>query len=285
MCAADVREIRGGFDLHTHSVCSDGTTAPADIAREVASIGLRGFSLTDHDTVAGWDEARTAAGLARVEFLPGIELTTHTGDRSAHLLAYGPDPAHPALAAELSLLRDSRGTRARAMADRLAKDFDLDWDDVFARAGGSVGRPHLADALVSAGYLPNRSEAFATILSPRGAYYLPIYALDTITAIGLVREAGGIPVLAHPAAERQRSPFSAAELAALAAAGLWGVELDHPENRAEWIPELRAAARHLGLEVTGASDYHGAGKPNRLGECRSDVDLVARIRAEVATPN
>lgn len=277
-------EMPGGYDLHTHSVCSDGTTTPASIAHEAASLGLDGFALTDHDTVAGWEEARIAAAVAGVEFLPGIELTTHTGARSAHLLAYGPDPLHLELGAKMAMLRDSRVARARAMADLLAPDFDIDWDAVLLAAGRSVGRPHIADALVAAGFAENRSAAFATILSPRGPYYIPIYALGTVEAVSLVRAAGGLPVLAHPAAHRMRAPFSASELADLAAVGLWGVELNHPENRVDWVPLLREAAASLGLAVTGASDYHGAGKPNRLGERRTDSDLVAEMRALVATP-
>lgn len=277
-------EMPGGYDLHTHSVCSDGTTTPAAIAHEAAAIGLDGFALTDHDTVAGWEDARIAAASAGVEFLPGIELTTHTGTRSAHLLAYGPDPHHLELAAKMTLLRDSRVARARAMADLLAPDFDVDWDAVLLAAGRSVGRPHLADALVAAGFAESRSAAFASILSPGGRYYMPIYALGTLEAVALVRSAGGLPVLAHPAAHRMRSPFSARELGQLADAGLWGVELDHPENRPDWVSPLREATQGLGLAVTGASDYHGAGKPNRLGERRTGAHLVEEIRSLVAVP-
>ena len=277
-------ENPGRFDLHTHSVYSDGTTTPAEIASEVAAAGLAGFALTDHDTTAGWDDARSAAVTHGVDVLPGIELTTHTGNRSAHLLAYGPDPLDLALGEELTRLRDSRVHRARAMAKRLSVDFDIDWDPIFAIAGRSVGRPHLADALVAAGYAVDRSAAFTTILSPGGPYYLPIYALDTIEAIRLVRAAGGLPVLAHPAAHRQRTPFSDQEIARLTRAGLWGIELDHPENLPEWLPALYASAERHSLVVTGASDYHGAGKPNRLGERHSSATLVEMIRAQVATP-
>ncbi|QIK62269.1 PHP domain-containing protein [Leucobacter viscericola] len=274
----------GGFDLHTHSVFSDGTTTPTSIAFEAAAIGLDGFALTDHDTVAGWEEARIAAASVGVDVLPGIELTTHTGARSAHLLAYGPDPAHLGLGAKMTMLRDSRVARARAMADLLAPDFAVDWDAVLLAAGSSVGRPHIADALVAAGYAENRSAVFETILSPRGRYYMPIYALNTVEAVELVRAAGGLPVLGHPAANRMRTPFSAAELGELADAGLWGVELDHPENRADWVAPLRESAEALGLVVTGASDYHGAGKANRLGERRTSSDVVAEIRDHVAVP-
>lgn len=277
--------VRQGFDLHTHSVHSDGTTSPAAIATEAAALGLAGFALTDHDTVAGWGEARTAAHAAGIDFLPGIELTTTYGDRSRHLLGYGIDPQHEALAAALSRARESRFGRARRMVELLAVDYEITWELV---ADGtetlSVGRPHIADALVALGYFVDRSAAFAEVLHPRSPYYVPTYALDTVDAIGLVRAAGGVSVLAHPAAARQRTPTDPATVAVFAEAGLAGIELRHPENRADWLPPLAAAAAWHGLLVTGSSDYHGAGKPNRLGECTTDAATLAQIRERVVTP-
>ncbi len=274
-----------GFDLHTHSVHSDGTTGPAEIAAEAAALGLSGFALTDHDTIGGWEHARAAARAAGVDFLPGIELTTQHLGRSRHLLAYGIDPAYGELFEALELVLRSRTERAREMVRRVAVDFSIRWEDVVAEDDGrTVGRPHIADALVAAGYFADRSAAFAGVLHPGSPYYLGTYALDTRDAIRMVRAAGGKAVLAHPAAVRQRTPVAAPELRELGAAGLWGVELAHPENRAEWVPPLVAAAHDLGLEATGASDYHGAGKTNRLGECTTPTDVVARLRVGLATP-
>lgn len=278
-------ESRRGYDLHTHSVLSDGTTRPGEIAREAAALGLDGFALTDHDTIDGWDEARGAAAESGIDFLPGIEITTKHEERSRHLLGYGIEPGAGELFEALARVRSSRLSRAREMVRRLARDYRITWEEVVgADDASTVGRPHIADALVAAGYFADRSTAFGAALHPRSPYYMSTLAIDTVEAIGLVRAAGGAAVLAHPAATRMRTPVSARELAAFAAAGLWGVELDHPENRGEWLPELRSAASRLGLESTGSSDYHGAGKPNRLGDRTSPPATVARIREFVAIP-
>lgn len=271
------------YDLHTHSLFSDGTTTPTEIAVEAAELGLAGFSLTDHDTVVGWAEAREAAASVGIEFLPGMEITTTHGWRSTHLLAYGFDPAATELVGELNRVVSSRLGRAREMVTRLAADFDVDWHAVIE--GGedrTIGRPHIADALVSAGYFPDRGAAFEDVLHPRSPYYVPTYAIDTVDAIRMVREAGGVSVLAHPAAARLNQPMDLGSIRAFAKAGLWGIELDHPENLEEWLPPLAAVAASHKLWVTGASDYHGAGKPNRLGERTSSAEVWQAIRDVVA---
>ncbi len=274
-----------GYDLHTHSLHSDGTTTPGEIVREAASLGLEGIALTDHDTVTGWPEARAAAADAGIEFLPGVEITTRFGHRSTHLLAYGVDVSRGGLAEELLAVRDARHSRAQEMVARLAADYDIAWETVLAEGDDrTVGRPHIADALVTAGYYPDRSTVFAEILHPRSPYYVPTYATDTAEAIELVREAGGIAVLAHPAASRQRGPVADAALEELADAGLWGVELEHPENREDWLTGLREVALRRGLAATGASDFHGAGKPNRLGDRTTDGETFTQIRSLVAVP-
>lgn len=271
------------YDLHTHSVHSDGTTTPAEIADEAAAIGLAGFALTDHDTVEGWDEARETATRLGLDFLPGMEVTTKHDYRSTHLLAYGLEPELPELTAALSRVRSSRHGRAREMVSRLSADYDIDWASVIE--GGedrTLGRPHIADALVNAGYYPDRGAAFEEVLHPRSPYYVPTYAIDTVDAIRMVREAGGVSVLAHPAAGRMSRSVDVRALEEFVAAGLWGIELDHPENRDDWIPPLTAFAKSNGLRITGASDYHGAGKSNRLGERTSSFETWQAIRDRVA---
>jgi len=283
------------FDLHTHSALSDGTTSPSDIAHEAREVGLAGFALTDHDSIAGWDEARDAAHAVGLEFLPGMEVTTQHGYRSTHLLAYGLDLSRGGLARALTRVRESRVRRAEEMVRLLSDDFDIDWETVFGSpeegaegerepATRVVGRPHIADALVEGGYFSDRSAAFASVLRPGSPYYLPTYAIETTGAISMVREAGGVPVLAHPAAGRHSHPLDPSALKRFVDAGLWGIELDHPENRTEWLPELEDLAHRFGLQVTGASDYHGEGKPNRLGERSSDRALWEAIRSEAAIP-
>lgn len=277
---------RGGYDLHTHSSLSDGTTTPAAIAHEAARIGLEGFALTDHDTIAGWDEAREAAAAAGIDFLPGIEITTKHRGRSRHLLGYGFDAHAPALHAALAEVRESRIGRAKEMVRRVAQDYAITWDDVLGdEEVRTVGRPHIADALVAAGYFADRTAAFEQVLFPGSKYYLGTYAIETTQAIDLVRAAGGRSALAHPAAFRQKAPVDASELRELAAEGLSAVELEHPEHRAEWIGSVRRAAKELGLIGTGSSDYHGAGKPNRLGQCVTPAAVVARLREGVSAPH
>jgi predicted metal-dependent phosphoesterase TrpH len=278
--------LAGRYDLHTHSSLSDGTTSPDSIVAEAAELGLSGIALTDHDTTDGWDSARAAANRHGIDLLPGIELTTRDGHRSTHLLAYGPEPEYPSLADAMQQVRDARRTRAERMVRRLAKDFRIDWEEMVTVSNArTIGRPHIADALVRAGHFTDRSTAFREVLHPGSIYYESTFAIDTAIAIGMVRAAGGVPVLAHPAATRQRGPVSAEAIERFAAAGLWGVELDHPENVDAWLPGLRVIAEHLGLAVTGASDYHGAGKLNRLGERTSSAELVAQIRAEARVPH
>lgn len=273
------------YDLHTHSVHSDGTTRPAAIAIEAAELGLAGFSLTDHDTIDGWNEAREAARSAGIGFLPGIEITTKHFDRSRHLLGYGVRIGEGELFDALAQVRDSRLTRAREMVRRLERRFSITWEQVVGEEDArTVGRPHIADALIGAGYYQDRGDAFADVLHPRSPFYLGTHAIDTNEAIRLVRAAGGLSVLAHPAAQRQRAPQAPADIRAFAKSGLWGIELDHPENRADWLPALTVEAAALDLRVTGASDYHGAGKANRLGQCTSSADIWREIRSFVAVP-
>ena len=278
-------EKQRGFDLHTHSVFSDGTTRPSEIAADVAALGLSGFALTDHDTIDGWEEAREAAAMHGIDFLPGIEITTKFAGRSPHLLGYGISPDDDELFDALAVVRRARLTRASKMVDLIKKDFAITWEDVLGSEDArTVGRPHIADALVRAGYFIDRSAVFAELLYPGSPYYIGTLAMDTAEAIRLVREAGGVAVIAHPAANRQSEAIPLADLEALAAAGLWGIELDHPENRAEWIPELRTGSADIGLIPTGSSDFHGAGKPNRLGDFTTPETTVAAIRKMTATP-
>ena len=259
------------IDPHAHSSRSDGTDAPAALMVAAARAGLDVVGLTDHDTIAGWDEAADAVPGTGVSLLRGAEISCAADGITLHLLAYLFDPADTALAAALARVRDSRGERARRMVERLASDYPITWPDVVERAGDavSVGRPHIADALVAAG-------------SP---YYVHHWALDPVEACALVRRAGGVPVAAHPrASRRQRRLVPDATFAAMAEAGLAALEVDHRDHDAAGRAAARALAAELGLGMSGSSDYHGEGKPNRLGENLMPPDLLARIVDEGALP-
>lgn len=269
-------------DLHTHSTVSDGTDTPAELVAAVARAGLEAFALTDHDSTAGWAEARAAAERHGVVMIPGMELSTRVRFASVHVLGYLVDPDEEGLVAETARIRESRLSRAERIVERIAADYDLTWDDVLAQTshGATIGRPHIADALVARGHAETRSDAFAGILHWRSGYAQPHYAPDPLTGIRLIRAAGGVPVLAHPGTRGAEEVLPEARVRQLVDAGLFGLEIDHPENTEDAKPRLRALARRFGLAVTGSSDYHGLGKPNRLGEYTTDPEVVARIVAE-----
>jgi predicted metal-dependent phosphoesterase TrpH len=270
------------IDLHTHSTASDGTDAPGQVMEAAAAAGLAVVALTDHDTAAGWDEAAAAAARTGVALVRGAEISTTSDHISVHMLAYLHDPTHPDLVHELQRTRASRLTRLERMAALLGEDFPITWDDVLAQTSedATVGRPHLADALVAAGVVATRDEAFATMLRPGTRYYVPHTAPDTVTAVRVIRAAGGVPVFAHPGAAQRGRVVGEDRIEELAAAGLAGLEVDHRDHDDATRARLRDLARTLGLFVTGSSDYHGAGKPNRIGENTTTPGVLEQIEAE-----
>ncbi|MDO8105583.1 PHP domain-containing protein [Isoptericola sp. b441] len=260
------------IDLHTHSDASDGTESPAQVVAAAVAAGLDVVALTDHDTTRGWAEAAGAAREHGVALVRGVELSCRHDGRSLHLLSYLHDPEHPALLAEAERVRAARQDRAREMVDRLSRDFPLTWEDVEEQTAddATVGRPHIADALVALGVVADRTEAFADILATGSPYWVPHHAPAVVDAIGLVLEAGGVPVLAHPGAVSRARPVTEDELAGLAGHGLAGVEVHHRDHSSSEQRRLGVLAERFELLVTGSSDYHGAGKPNRLGEHLTD---------------
>jgi predicted metal-dependent phosphoesterase TrpH len=258
------------IDPHTHSACSDGTDTPAELMTAAPRAGLDVVGLTDHDTLVGWDEAAGEVGRTGVALMRGVEISCSAAGITVHLLAYMPDPADDALLAVFERTRASRLVRARRIVENLSADYPISWELVqrFApQDGGPVGRPHIADALVAAGAFPDRSAAFAEALHPSGPYFVHHWAPDPVEAVTLVRRAGGVPVLAHPRArDRQNRVVPEETIAAMAEAGLFGLERDHRDQSPVEREEVDRIARRLGLQETGSSDYHGTGKPNRLGE-------------------
>jgi 3',5'-nucleoside bisphosphate phosphatase len=275
-------------DLHSHSTASDGTTPPADVIRRAAAAGLDVVALTDHDTVAGHAEA-AAALPAGLTLLPGMELSARAQGHSVHLLAYLFDPGHPDLAAELAVIRDSRLSRARAMVDRLvALGVPVTWAQVEAIAGGGVvGRPHIARALAEAGVVATPADAFGPEwIGPGGPAYVSRYALDPARAVALVTAAGGVTVLAHPRGAGRGWAIPDEVIEELAAAGLTGLEVNHPQQDAARRAELTGLAGRLGLVPSGGSDDHGALTGFRLGTEIAPPGSYQRLveRATGATP-
>lgn len=267
-------------DLHTHSACSDGTDSPAELVRAAREAALDVLALTDHDTTLGWDEAAECAGPQGIELIRAVEVSTQVRGMSVHLLGYLFDPTHAELMQELDHARRSRQTRARKMVELLGQDLDIGYDDVLAvtRPGTTVGRPHIADALIGNGLVASREEAFAKYLHPGGPYYLTHYAPQAAHLVELVAAAGGSTVLAHPFAGWRGRTEADQDVADLADAGLFGLEAYHRDHRREDVRRALEVANRLGLAVTGSSDYHGSGKPNRLGENLTDQAVVRAIQ-------
>lgn len=268
------------IDLHAHSNVSDGTQAPGAVMASAAEAGLDVVALTDHDSTDGWAEAASAARSNGVALVPGMEISCRTTEGiSVHLLCYLHDPAHPGLLEEITKAKDARFTRAERMVSLLAEDYPLSWDDVIHHVapGATLGRPHIADALVAAGVVADRTEAFESILTSRSRYFVQHYAPDPAFAVELVRAAGGVPVFAHPVASARGRIVGERTYREMIDAGLAGLEIYHRDNPEEGRTFLRKLADRHGLLVTGSSDYHGAGKPNLLGENLTSPEVFARI--------
>lgn len=270
------------IDLHTHSSASDGTEPPAGVVASAAAAGLDVVALTDHDTTSGWDEAAEAARAHGVALVRGTEVSALSRGVSVHLLSYLQDPADPALADVIARTREARLHRGRAIVERLSADLPVTWADVLAQQapGTVVGRPHIADALVARGIVPDRTAAFADLLSARGRYYVPYHAPEAAEAVQAIRASGGVPVFAHPGADGRGRIVPDSVIAELAEAGLAGLEVHHRDHGPEQRERLTALADRLGLLVTGSSDYHGAGKPNLLGENLTAPSVLAEIAGQ-----
>ena len=272
-------------DLHTHSTASDGTDSPRELVAAAVEAGLDVVPLTDHDTVRGWAEAEAALpGLGRpLRLVRGAEISCAYEGVNLHLLAYLFDPAHAALAEEMAMALDDRVPRAKSIVAKLAEaGHPVTWDLVMAQVGegATVGRPHIADALVAAEVVPDRAAAFDQLLHDGSPFFVGHYYVDAVRAVSLVREAGGVSVFAHPAASKRGRTVDDSAFAAMAAAGLAGIEVDHRDNAPEARDQLRGLAAELDLLVTGASDYHGTGKENRLAEHTTEPEVVEALLAQ-----
>jgi len=269
------------IDLHTHSSASDGTDTPDALVREAKAAGLDVVALTDHDATSGWAEAQQAADEVGITLVPGLEISTKLQHRGVHLLAYLPDTTYGPLTDVLDRIIAGRTERTPAIVAALqAHGIDVTEEDVRREAGGSVaaGRPHVADALVRRGVVADRTEAFATLLSPGQPGYANRYAPPLEEMIPIVVAAGGVPVIAHPWGRRGGTVLTEEVFGMLSELGLAGIEVDHQDHPPELRARLRAIAADLDLLVTGSSDHHGLGKVDHdLGVNTTDPEQYERL--------
>lgn len=268
------------IDLHTHSTASDGTTPPAELVRQARDEGLDVVALTDHDTTAGWAAAAHAlpSGLSLVR---GAEISCVHEGISLHLLAYLFDPEDAALTGKLQQMRDSRVGRAEQMA-RLLEDAGtgVTWERVRELAGGTVGRPHVAQALLELDLIGSVDDAFTSEwIGTHGRFYVPKMELDVLDAVRLVTGAGGVAVFAHPAASKRGRTVGDDVIVAMAEAGLAGLEVDHVDHDERARAHLRGMAAELGLLTTGSSDFHGTNKTVRLAESTTTQEQYEQLVA------
>jgi predicted metal-dependent phosphoesterase TrpH len=273
---------RSRIDLHLHTTVSDGHLPPRELVRLAHAGGVRLLAVTDHDNTDGLAEARSEAEQLGLELIPGVELSTDLGQLGVHILGYLLDVEQPALQARLAPMRDDRISRARAMVDKLVElGYPVAWERVLAIAGdGSVGRPHIAQALLEAGHVRSITDAFDRFIADHGPAYVERMKLTPGEAIALVHRFGGVAAVAHP----YDAPDVDALVAELAASGLDGVETYYQGYGPPRVNHLRHLAEEFGLIPTGGSDYHGfpmgssASIENTPGTVYVPDDTVDRLR-------
>jgi len=257
------------IDIHTHTTCSDGTDRPRDLVNKAIVQGLEVLGISDHDTTSGWEEA-TQALRGTLKLALGAEISCLTTDGiSVHMLGMLFDPNHQEMQTVLEETRDGRLPRMRKMIEKMrAEGMDISIEDVenVMPVGATMGRPHLADALVAKKIMKSRDEAFIDLLHNDSRFYVSHAAPTPVEAIALIRRAGGVAVIAHPFASHRGQILKPDDFADLVTAGLNGIEVDHRDQNPDERAMLRVIARELDLVVTGSSDYHGTGKLNAMAE-------------------
>jgi len=270
-------------DLHTHSTASDGLYAPPDLLQKAKGVGLRVLALTDHDSTDGLEEAAAAAHSLDIDFIPGIELNTDVGGGEVHVLGYFLEYTRPEFQAILQVLRDARVRRGQRMVELLNEEgVNISWERVREIAQGAVGRPHVAKALLEAGYVKSIPEAFDKYIGKGCPAYVPRYKLSPEDAVRLIVSANGLPVIAHPVElpglEELRN-----WLPGLVKAGLVGLETYYGPYTEQQEQQLRALAEEYNLIPTGGTDFHGPGiHPTPLGGRYVPYEAVERLKAEAA---
>jgi predicted metal-dependent phosphoesterase TrpH len=271
------------IDLHTHTTASDGTDSPAELVNKALSAGIQTLAITDHDSTSGWAEA-IAALRTPMSLVLGAEISTLTlSGISVHILGLLFNGEDSDLQAMLADSRDTRIPRMRKMVELMAADgIEINMEDVMAATppGATMGRPHLADALVKNKIVATRDEAFVDLLHNASKYYVTHAAPTPEAAISQIRKAGGVAVIAHPFASRRGEVISVATFTSLVAAGLNGIEVNHRDHSQIEREQLSEIAELLALVKTGSSDYHGNGKLNALGENLTDPAQWERLESQ-----
>ena len=271
------------IDLHTHTTCSDGTDRPRDLVNKAIVQGLEVLGIADHDTTSGWKEAAQALR-GSLKLALGAEISCLTTDGvSVHMLGMLFDPNHEEMQQVLEETRDGRLPRMRKMIEKMhAEGMDISIEDVEKAmpVGATMGRPHLADALVAKKIVKSRDEAFIDLLHNDSRFYVSHAAPTPVEAIALIRRAGGVAVIAHPFASHRGEILKPDDFADLVAAGLNGIEVDHRDQNPDERAMLRVIARELDLVVTGSSDYHGTGKMNLLAENHTSREEWQKLESQ-----
>jgi len=271
------------IDIHTHTTCSDGTDRPSALVNKAIVQGLEVLGISDHDTTSGWEEA-TQALRGTLKLALGAEISCLTTDGiSVHMLGILFDPNHQEMQTVLEETRDGRLPRMRKMIEKMrAEGMDISIEDVEKGmpVGATMGRPHLADALVAKKIVKSRDEAFIDLLHNDSRFYVSHAAPTPVEAIALIRRAGGVAVIAHPFASHRGQVLKPDDFADLVAAGLNGIEVDHRDQNPDERAMLNVIARELDLVVTGSSDYHGTGKMNQLAENHTSREQWEKLESQ-----
>jgi len=275
--------VRRVIDIHTHTTCSDGTDSPRELVNKAIVQGLEVLGITDHDTTAGWAEA-TETLRGSLQLALGSEISCLTNDGvSVHMLGLLFDPEHEEMQRVLEETRDGRLPRMRKMIEKMrAEGMDISIEDVEQAmpTGATMGRPHLADALVAKKIVKSRDEAFVDLLHNESRFYVSHAAPTPVEAIALIRRAGGVAVIAHPFASHRGQILKPEDFSELVAAGLNGIEVDHRDQNPDERAMLRTIAYELDLVITGSSDYHGTGKLNSLAENHTHREQWEKLESQ-----
>ena len=270
------------IDLHTHSTYSDGTDKPSELINKALAAGITIIGLTDHDSISGWQEA-TNSLRPGISLVPGAEISCQTTDGiSVHILGLLFDSSNSELMNTLEKTRENRHGRMEKIIARINEaGIDITMNDVLAQLsdGATLGRPHLADALVKKGVVASRDEAFTQMLHNNSKYYVSHYSPTPEAAIALIKAAGGVSVIAHPMASQRGRTISLETFGSLIESGLDGIEVDHRDHSPDEKMQLITLAKESNLVMTGASDYHGNGKLNSLGEYTTNPEQWEKLEA------